>query len=290
MPTYALLGATGSTGSAVLRCLLSEPPQDVNLNILVRSRSKLLRAFPKLEDTAALRIRIVEGTSTDPVSLEPCLENAVVVFMCVGQNESKPGSTLCYDTATALIDTLKNLRKRQGNGYKPPTTLQLRTASLNPALARQVPHFVHKLVSFCLHYNYVDVKRTCSLYESAAREERLLHYIFVDPPTIHDGDGTQRTGHKLIATEKQEIALSYADLGAACCEIATRGAEFRNRPVGVTATGKVNETWGVLAGYLVSGAKNRILGLMEETASVVRLLMYCGMYNDKSAPCQAAPG
>jgi hypothetical protein len=191
----------------------------------------------------------------------------------------------CYDTATALIDTLKNFRKRQGNGYKAPTTLQLRTASLNPALARQVPRFVHKLVSFCLHYNYVDVKRTCSLYESAAREERLLHYVFVDPPTIHDPDGTQRTGYKLIATEKQEIALSYMDLGAACCEIARRGTEFRNQPVGVTATGKVNETWGVLAGYLVSGAKNRILGLMEETAPAMRLLLYCGMYNDKSAPC-----
>jgi hypothetical protein len=277
MPTYALLGATGSAGSAVLRCLLSEPPKHLKLNILVRSKSKLLKAFPKLEETSSLRIRIVEGTSTDTAALEPCLENAAVLFMCVGQNESKRGSTLSYDTAAAIIDTLKNLRKLQGSEYRTPTTLQLRTASLNPALARQVPWLVHKIVSSCLHYNYADIKRACNLYESAA-EESLLDYIFVDPPTIHDADGTTRTGYKLILTEKQETALSYTDLGAALCEIAERAAEFRNQAVGVTATSKVKATWGVLAGYLVGGARNRIMGLIAEpNMDVFWLYLKCGM-------------
>lgn len=281
MPTYVLLGATGSTGSAVLRCLLSEPPQGVKLNILVRSKAKLLKAFPKLEKTAAPRTHIIESTSTDTAALEACLDDADVVFMCVGSNESKPGTTLSYDTAAAIIDTLKNLRKLRGNGYKIPTIVQLRTASLNPALARQAPRLVRRMVSFCLHYNYADIKRACALYETAATES-LLDYIFVDPPTIHDADGTKRTGYKLISTETQETALSYADLGAAICEIATRGPELRNRPVGVTATGNVNATWGVLAGYLVGGAKNRISGMLvemqQEKSRVRRMVLYCGKF------------
>ena len=279
MPTYALLGATGSTGSAVLRCLLSEPPQDVNLNILVRSKTKLLNAFPKLEKTAAPRTQIIESNSTDHVALEICLNDADVVFMCVGSNESKPGTTLSHDTASAVIDTLRKLRKLRGDKYKIPTIIQLRTASLNPALARQAPRVVRRMVSFCLHYNYADIKRACALYESAAMES-LLDYIFVDPPTIHDAEGTQRTGYKLISTETQETALSYADLGAAICEIATRGPELRNQPVGVTATGNVKATWGILAGYLVGGAKYRIAGMLAEMqqgkSRARKVVLYCG--------------
>ena len=278
MPTYALLGATGSTGSAVLRCLLSEPPLDVKLNILVRSKTKLLRAFPKLEKTAAPGTRVIESNSTDATALEACLDDADVVFMCVGSNESKPGTTLSYDTAAAIINTLKNLRKLRGDEYKIPTIIQLRTASLNPALARQAPWLVRRMVSFCLHYNYADIKRACALYETAATES-LLDYVFVDPPTIHDADGTKRTGYKLISTETQETALSYADLGAAICEIAARGPELRNQPVGVTATGKVKATWGVLAGYLAGGAKNRISGMMADMqlgkSRARRWIWYC---------------
>jgi oxidoreductase AflX len=279
MPAYALLGATGSTGSSILRCLLSEPPEDLQLNILVRSKSKLQNAFPNLAETAPFRIRIFEGDSTDPGALKPCLEDAVVVFMCVAQNESKRGMTLSYDTAAAIIATLKGLCKLQGDEYNPPTILQLRSASLNPPLARQVPWLVHQIVAFCLHHGYVDIKRACGLYESAA-EEMLLDYIFVDPPTIHDAPGAERTGHKLISTEKQEVALSCADLGAAFCETAERRAEFRNQPVGVTATGKVKERWGVLARYLASGAKNRMLGFMAEKTpdlSIISVFSYCGM-------------
>lgn len=282
MPTYALLGATGSTGSAVLRCLLAEPPNAIKLNILVRSKTKLLKTFPKLDDSTALRTRIIESSSTDPVALQACLFDADVVFMCVGSNESRPGTTLSTDTAAAIITSLRHLRKQQEKNYRPPTVIQLRTASLNPALACQAPRLVRRVVSFCLHHNYADIKRACSLYETAAAEEgNLLNYIFVDPPTIHDTEGTQRTGYKLISTETQETALSYADLGAAMCEIATRGPELRNQPVGVTATGKVNVEWAVLAGYLVGGAKSRILGsMLEESAGgksrTRKLIWYCG--------------
>ena len=262
MLTYALLGATGATGSAALRYLLAEPLQGLNVHILVRSENKLLRAFPELEKITEPSIRIFEGSSTDTAALEPCLRDANVVFMCVGQNESRKGSVLCYDSAASTVETLKTLRKLQGSAYNIPTVVLLRSASLNPVLAQQVPKFVHRAVSFCLHYNYADIKRACEVWQAAAGDG-ILYYVFVDPPTIHDAHGRERTGYKLISSEKQTIALSYADLGAALCEIGMRAAEFRNDAVGVTATGRVRKTWGVLASFLASGAKNRVVDLVE---------------------------
>jgi len=270
MPTYALLGATGSTGSSVLRCLLSESPSDLKLNLLVRSKTKLLAAFPNLEDIDFLKIRIFEGDSTDSLSLKACLADVSLVFMCIGQNESKLGSRLCYNTVSSIINALTVIRAEQFKTFATPTILQLRSASLNPVLARQAPYLVRKIVSFCLHYHYEDLRRACALYE-AAEKDGLAEYILVDPPTIHDPRGTQKTGHQLILTEKQTTTLNYADLGAAMCEIARRENEFRGLAVGVTALGKVRETWSILVGFLVNGGKNRVIGFVEEDPLTVLL-------------------
>jgi hypothetical protein len=275
MAIYALLGATGSTGSSVLRCLLSAPPRDAKLNLLVRSKAKLLAAFPNLEENTSPKINIIEGNSTNSLNLQACLADASVVFMCIGQNESKRGSRLCYDTVSSILSAVKAIRAQQSNTFIAPTILQLRSASLNPVLARHAPYPVRKIVSFCLYYNYADIQRACALYEAAAIEG-LAEYIYVDPPTIHDAEGTQRTGYQLILTEKQATALSYADLGAAMCEIARRGKEFKGMAVGVTAIGKVRETWGVLLGFLVDGGNNRVIGLAEEDP--LGVLLYSSLW------------
>ncbi|EME38862.1 averufin oxidase-like protein [Dothistroma septosporum NZE10] len=284
MPTYALLGATGATGSAILRCLLASPPPDLDLNILVRSKQKLLKSFPTLTTTISPRIHIIQGNSTDTIALQQCLEDASVAFMCVADNASNKGVSLTADTVTAIVTTLGMLRKLHGSAYNAPTILQLRSASLNPKLSCQVPRLVYNIVSFCLHYSHLDIVKACEHYEAAAAKG-LLSYIYVDPPTIHDAFGPNRTGHKLISCkpdvcDKQETALSYADLGAGFVEIASRKEDFLNQPVGVTATGKAKETWGVLAGFLFDGAKGRARAWWEEERPMSKpqnLFLYCGM-------------
>ena len=261
MPTYALLGATGSTGSAILRCLLSQPPKNLTLNIFIRSRSKLLKAFPDLESTIAFKTNIIEGIPSDTTATQECLKDVDVVMACIGSNYSTPGMSLIYDTATAIVDALEVHRKTRGSTYKTPTIIQLRTASLNPIFKANVPWLAHKLLFFCLYYAYEDLDRACKLFASSAADSPgLLNYIFIDPPAIHDPDGTTPTGYKLILDEKQDPALSYADLGAAFCEVAERKDEFVGKAVGVTATGTVNQTVGKLVGYIASGAKGRIWG------------------------------
>jgi oxidoreductase AflX len=259
MPTYALLGATGSTGSA----------------IFVRSRSKLYKTFPELESTTAFKINIIQGVSGDAIAMQECLKDVDVVMACIGSNYSTQGMSLIYDTATAIINALEIHRKTRDSAYKPPTIIQLRSATLNPIWKAASPWLARTFIYFCFQYAYEDLDRACKLFASSAADSPgLLHYIFIDPPSIHDADGTTPTGYKLIhdadgrtptgyklnLDEKQDPVLSYADLGAAFCEVAEQRDKFAGKAVGVTATGIVNQTWGTLIGYMATGVKGRIWG------------------------------
>ncbi|KAI7351730.1 hypothetical protein KC320_g4803 [Hortaea werneckii] len=260
MPTCALLGATGATGSAVLRCLLETPPKDLSLNVLVRNKAKLLSQFPGLESSKAFKLNIFEGTPDDGTSLKQCLKGAEVVHMCIATNESKPGLSLAQDTTKAIISALEQLCNEAGAAYTKPTILMLRSAGINEKF--QSGREWGKLVGhFVLHHVYTDLHLACNLLSSKVQEAPgLFDYIIVDPPSLHNADGTTRTGHKLVLDEMPPPCLMYADLGAAFCEIAERKDEFVGEAVGVGATGEVTQTWGVLLGYLGQGLKSRIIG------------------------------
>ena len=260
MPTYALLGATGAAGGAVLRYLLEAPPKGLKVSILVRSKSRLLSTFPKLEETPAFEVRILEGTPTDSRALQECLNGADVIINCVGSNESRPDKSISYDAAAAIIDGLKELKQRGRDEFRMPTVLQLRAAPVNPIFAAQAPKLVQAVLWFVFRWAYLDNLRASKLYADAAKETPgLLGYIFLDPGALHDSEGTQRTGYALVVEEKLEPNVSYADLGAGICEIALRREEFKSKGVGIGATGKYKATWGRNMVFMMSGVKNRML-------------------------------
>lgn len=263
MPTYALLGATGSTGTAIIRALLSHPPQDLTLNVFVRSKVKLLQTFPDLETTPSFTVSIFPGASTtDTAAMLPCLRDADVVFGCVGTNAASAGMTLIHDTLAAVITCLDQLRQAQGAEYKPPTVIQLRSASLNPTST--LPWIAKNMAWLFFHHIYCDLQRGCDLLiTTGTADSGLLDYVFVDPPSIHDAEGVQPTGHKLfvdLAGEEQAPAISYADLGEAFVEVAVRRGEFRGEGVFVGATGEVRMTWGPLMGFMGRGLWSRVWG------------------------------
>jgi hypothetical protein len=264
MPTHALLGATGATGSAILRALLANPPPNFHLNILVRSKSKLFKAFPDLENTTSIKLAITEAQVSDTKAMTAVLRSAEVIHMVVATNESSPGCHIAQDAAAAVITALRTLSAEQGEKYIMPTVLVIRTASLSPAFQQQQGWLLHKFVWFALYHCYTDLDLACKQYaEVAVAEKGLLEYIYVDPPAIHDADGTAPTGYELIVDSskgKQSDCLNYADLGVAFVEIAVRKNEFLRASVAVSATGKVKETWGTLAGYLAWGVKGRVVG------------------------------
>ena len=260
MPKYALLGATGSTGSSVLRYLLEEPPKGLKVNILVRNKTKLLNAFPKLEETSAFEVTITVGTPNDSNALQQCLEGSNVIINCIATNESRPDTSIAYDTAAAVIDSLKTLRKLDGATYQTPTVVTLRAAPVNPVFAAQMPAFGRAMIWFILRFCYLDLQKAGQLYAQIAKEEPgLLEYIYVDSGATQDADGTERTGYELVTDGHLEGFVSFADLGAAICELAERHEDFEGKGVGVAATGKVNMTLMVNFGYAMDAIKNRIL-------------------------------
>lgn len=277
MPTYALLGATGSTGSAIIRALLTSPASDLRLNVLVRSKKKLLTIFPDLESTSQFTVHIFEGSTTPSASksskndaLSQCLKDADVIFGCVGNNVPSVDTSLITDTVDSIIAALQTHRQAKGAGYKPPTVIQLRSSSLNPA--SPLPWIATKMSWFFFRYIYLDLERACDRLVAASKAARppnddsgqgkLLEAIFIDPPAIHDANGMTPTGYELFTAAstglKQEPAVSYADLGAAFAEVARKREEFKGEGVIVSATGEVNLTWGPLMGYMLQGAKSRI--------------------------------
>ncbi|KAL3458174.1 hypothetical protein BJX64DRAFT_302147 [Aspergillus heterothallicus] len=301
MPAYALVGATGATGSSVLRHLLTihsvptsshgqttsnpnSPNQTLHVSLLIRAKPKLLSLFPALPSFTSqthpnLKLNIIEGSATNPSTLDKALDHCSVIFMCVGANTAPIGHTLVRDTAAAIVASLRRLRGKhqKRNGYHPPTIIQLRSASLNPPLAAQIPKFVSRTVEFCLAATYDDVRAACAVYGDAAREN-LLDFVLVDPPTLHDAFGSEATGYRIIeGSERQAVCLSYADLGTALCEVAERRGEYSNTAVGVTATGHVRTSWGVLLGYLFRGGLGHLVHMAGGGENVVVVASCVGL-------------
>lgn len=261
MPTHALLGATGAAGSAVLRCYLDSPPKDLTLNIFIRSKSKLLKAFPDLESNSSININITEAPLTDTKALQICLRGSDIIHMCIATNDAKPGNSVSQDGAKAITDALKGLRTEQQHGYIKPTVIIIRAAPLNPDLESHMPRLVKQWLWFVLYHIYSDLEKASKIYQNAA--PGLLEYAFVDAPALFDADGLERTGHRLILdgdTGEASAGVNYADLGAAFMEIADRKDECAGKSVGVSATGAVREEWGTLLWYQLEGLKGRVWG------------------------------
>ena len=258
MPVHAILGATGATGSAILRTLLSSRQQDLTINIFVRSKAKLLAAFPDLEKTSAHAIKIYTGALSDKKALASCLRNASVIYLCIATNKPAKVTTVARHVAESVNVALQQNRSEQRESYVVPTVMINRSLSLNTAVKMPIPGFMRSFFYFVLYDIYVDLEVACQLYESA-KGDGLLNYIIIDPPALHNAEGRERTGHKLLLSGKASLTINYEDLGAAFVEAAERQPEFLNKAVGVMATGKVGQTWGTPMIYTLRGLRIRLL-------------------------------
>ncbi|KAK0302863.1 hypothetical protein LTR82_017729 [Friedmanniomyces endolithicus] len=251
MPTHALLGATGSTGAAVLHYLLGNQPDDLRINIFVRNKAKLLSAFPQLENTQE-QVHVYAAPLTDHNTLVECLRGAGIIYNCIADNRSKRGMDIAQMGAAAIIEALQEL---QSESLAPPSVLVNRTMAYNTTIVDDMSAFERSLAMFVLYYPYTDIKKAELMYRHEAEQRTpLLNYILMDGPTLHDSVSMERTGHRLVLSrEKVGKELNYADFGAAWVEAASREMELRNREVAVVSTGKVRTQYSVLLGYMWQG-------------------------------------
>lgn len=259
MPVHALLGATGSTGSALLTYLLETQPQDLRLNLFVRNKEKLLSAFPRILKVSHPEIHIYTAPLTDLEALTDCLRNAEVVYNCIAANTPVRGMDVAQSSAASIISALQSLQKE--SQQSPPLVLMNRSMMLNTNVERHGPNFLHAIIYFMLYYMYEDNVQAAKLYKQAAEAKRpVLKYVYMDAPALHDSDSMERTGHRLVLKDEATTAgLNYADFGAAWVEAAGRRQEVENQQVAVAATGHVRTQYWVLVGYNWQGLLSRLV-------------------------------
>lgn len=126
---------------------------------------------------------------------------------------------------------------------------------LNPALDAGTPKVLERFALFCLGYLFHDLRQACKMYEEAASQsgQPLLRYVSVDPPGLHDPEGTECTEFGLVTEGKITPSINYADPGAAFVEGAAKRDEFEGTVLGVSARAKVGESPSVLLKYVLQG-------------------------------------
>ena len=226
MPTYAILGASGYTGSSILTLLLKDPKN--HINAYVRSKSKLLSLFPSLEENKS--VRIFDGRLHDIPLMASCISPDVDTVFCVlGLNENIPGTRIAQDGAQAIVAALcyPNPKERAKN---PPQIIFLSSASVNPRIAANEPPSILGFIKRALSHSYEDL----ALAEAYLRlHQSWLNVTFVTPGGLVEDE---QKGH-ILSLDHSQTFLSYPDLAAAMIEVAeSSGYDWMG--VGVLPKGK----------------------------------------------------
>ena len=235
MPTFAVLGATGSTGQALLNILVQSPKNTVNA--YVRSKAKLQKLSPQYQDNDNLHV--FEGALGDVPLLADCISNTSAVLCVLGANENEPGIHVAQDAAHSIVAACCRLRTQDPN-VQLPRIIFLTSATINPHLCRDLPTGARWVLHTSLSYLYADLE----LAEAYFRLHKdWLNVTFIQPGgLVHDTP----KGHAL-SLERQQTFLSYQDLAAGIIEAATAsGEEYSWKGVSVVPTsGGTKVEWRV---------------------------------------------
>lgn len=211
MPTYAVLGATGSTGSNIVKQLLQL--QETTVHIFVRSKSKLKTMIPGIADNE--KVTIFEGSMSDVSLIESCISNTSATFACLATNYNEPGARIAQDTAQVIVAALIQARTKDPD-VQIPTLIVLSSCSVNHTLIRDTPPLVHAITNTAFWFIYRDLEYA----EAYLRlHKSWLKATFIQPGGLVEG---AQKGHTL-SLEKHGSLLSYADLAAGMIEVAQSG-------------------------------------------------------------------
>ncbi|MCJ1457799.1 hypothetical protein MMC28_008168 [Mycoblastus sanguinarius] len=248
MPTYAILGATGSTGSSLLR-YLHDRPDKVNISIYARSASKVESLHPYVKDAKNVQIFVGDLSSVD--LLKDCLRGADVIFSAVAQNANEPGCSIARRTANTIVSTLEVLRKEEGSNFKCPILVFLSSASLNPQLSKNTPLVVQQVVHWVLergcYYVYGDLAKAIGYL----KQQKWVPLITAEPPGLVKDISR---GFEL-SLEEVSAFISYDDLARGMVQMAEDdgGRKWVGKGVGIKSTGAVKQDVWPLIKFQVAG-------------------------------------
>lgn len=221
MLSYAVLGATGTTGGAIVK-LLSQR-ENVSIHAFVRSAKKLEAQEPDL--LASKRLHIFEGQMKDTQMLAKCIHGTRAVFICIAASENVPYCTIAQDVARAVIAAMKELRAEYPD-HPLPRLIQLSSSSIDEKLSESLPSIAHAILYRGNWWIYEDLKIARNMLAS----EPWIDCTYMMPGGLIQAP---QTGHKL-STEKQQTFLGWLDLAAGMIEVADEKSEvWRGKNVSV---------------------------------------------------------
>lgn len=238
MPTYAVLGATGSTGSELVKVLLQRP--DITLHLYARSEDKLRTMFPKLSSSPQAKTFI--GAVTDHKTMSSCLRGVDSIFCTVAQNANQPGCSVSITVAKTIVAALESLRKEvDASGYKIPQLCYLSSGELSPVYRAQMPWLLEKVVRNGSYFVYKDLEVALAYI---AHEAPWLPVTRACPGAIVQGPAQGVD----INLKEGSASVTYADLATAMVMMVEKEG-FRGHDVFVRMTGP--ERYGGLLGNLI---------------------------------------
>ncbi|KAL8879955.1 MAG: hypothetical protein Q9198_002534 [Flavoplaca austrocitrina] len=212
MPTYAIIGATGSTGQQILSQLLQSP--DNKVKVYCRSKAKLEKLSPKL--AAHQNVDVYPGALNDVQLIADCIANSKAIFLVIGANVSYPGMRMIQDGAHSVVAALSTILTKHPNA-KMPRILLLSSASMNPRFQPDQGRVVAAmtgLVKTALFYAYEDLGHA----EDFLRLQKgWLNVTFIHPGGLVEDEAK---GHTLTLDKPPEGFIGYPDLAAGMIEVA----------------------------------------------------------------------
>jgi len=221
MPAYAILGATGQTGSSILDNLLQSssrnPQNKIQINAFVRSKQKLLSMRPAVASHP--NTSIYEGQLTDIALLASCIRKTRAVFLCIAAQDNVPYCTIAQEQSRAVLAALETNQNdpehsKSNTISTPPKLIVLSSASLEPHLIADLPTPFLAVMHTAASWMYADLRLAETHLRTHAPSN--VELIFIKPGgLVHDTP----VGHRL-STTRQQTFLSFADLGAGMVEAA----------------------------------------------------------------------
>ncbi|KKK22285.1 aflO/ omtB/ dmtA/ O-methyltransferase B [Aspergillus ochraceoroseus] len=208
MPCYAVLGATGNTGRALVQVLLDRT--DHRVHAYCRSQEKLFRLCPAAANQA--RVSVFEGGLHSDGIIDECLRGTDAVFLVVAIVDNMPGCTVAMETAEVVVASLQRL-KAASPTMRPPRLIMLSSASLEESFCDDVPPGVHWVLKTAVSHLYHDLAAAETFLRA---QSDWLSATFVKPGgLVHD----EARGHE-VRLDKAKTPLSFLDLAGGMIEVA----------------------------------------------------------------------
>ncbi|KKO99966.1 hypothetical protein THAR02_07939 [Trichoderma harzianum] len=225
---YAVIGATGNCGTALIKNLLKRP--DARINAYCRNRAKLVQKFPE-EAKEGGGLNVFEGSIHDTDLVESCVRGCRAVFLVLSTNDNIPGCRLAQDAADVTIQALQRLRETHKSQPLPKLVL-LSSGTVDPYFSRHVPWLLQLILLRSASHVYRDLELTEKLMR---KHEDWLRSVYIMPGALAIDE---QRGHALSFTE-QDSPVSYLDLAAAMIEAADdEEGRYDNRNVSLVNTGE----------------------------------------------------